>query len=162
MVKTRIDRVAAERYAAWNDFVRRQNDDTIPHCDSRILHYPADCEYCARPKWTERRVALKIAFTGRDAVADEVPCEADATRPRGAENDHRRWAGNKPTSATGDASWPRETGASVLWYGDKGGRETWPLRERIQLRLWRPIQYVRYRLKGYRRVGMFWVFRGDK
>lgn len=54
---------------------------------------------------------------------DAMPCPADAARPQGAGNDHRRWGGNKPTSADGDPSWPAETAASVMMYGDKGGRE---------------------------------------
>ena len=33
---------------------------------------------------------------------DLLPCPADAARPPGAGNDHRRRGGNKPTSATGD------------------------------------------------------------
>ncbi len=53
---------------------------------------------------------------------DILPCPADFARPPGASNDHRHWAGNKPTSAAGDSSWPRESAASVALYGDQGGR----------------------------------------
>jgi hypothetical protein len=66
---------------------------------------------------------------------DAMPCPADAARPATATNDHRRWGGNKPTSATGDPSWPAESAASVAMYGDKGGRAPWPLRERITRRI---------------------------
>jgi len=109
--------------------------DQFPHCDSFVLHKPGECEYCDRlPDWQELREAWGIAFTGH---SDEItgrwgnesynggpvlPCPADFTRPPGTESDHRRWAGNKPTGATGDGSWPKESFASQVLYGDQGGR----------------------------------------
>ncbi len=54
---------------------------------------------------------------------ERLPCPADAARPPGSPSDHRRWGGNKPTSATGDPSWPAETAASRALYGDRGGRQ---------------------------------------
>jgi hypothetical protein len=84
---------------------------------------------------------------------DRTPCPADADRPPRAANDHRRWGGNKPTTATGDPSWPAESAASHVMYGDRGGREPWPLRERIIGRLRRPLEDRRLRRRGFRRVG---------
>lgn len=149
------------------------SDLTYPHCDSRVLHEPSECEYCdGHPEWQALRKAWGIAFTGHPPRAglprckrpmqetfpgyglgvaceqprghegechpypawDTTPCPADAGRPPGSVADHRRWAGNKPTSATGDPSWPAESPASRVLYGDKGGRVPWPLRERIMRR----------------------------
>jgi hypothetical protein len=152
--------VARYRYDVWNDFVRAARDGTIPHCDSRILHHPDDCAYCDRPEWTKARETIGVEFTGRPTRLGFVSCEADASRPSGATNDHRRWAGNKPTSATGDPSWPFETAASQIFYGDKGGRAPWPIAERAWLRATRPYRRLRMRLRGWRREGPFWV-RGE-
>lgn len=99
----------------------------FPHCDSRILHAPGECDYCDRhPEWQKLREAWEIAFTGHQPVGQQLPCPADYNRPPGSEGDHRRWAGNKPTSATGDPNWPAETPSSVAMYGDRGGRAPWP------------------------------------
>jgi hypothetical protein len=96
-----------------------------PHCDSRILHAPQECEYCDHYSLQQHeRIRDGIAFTGHDPVGNQVPCPADVARPKGASNDHRRWGGNKPTGALGDPSWPQETYASVAFYGDQGGRST--------------------------------------
>ena len=51
---------------------------------------------------------------------EALPCPADAARPPGSGSDHRRWGGNKPTSAKGNPSWPAETAASRMMYGDMG------------------------------------------
>lgn len=115
-----------QRWWAWNNWVSERlesgKDTTIPHCDSRILHAPEECEYCDRPDWTRERLKTKLTFTGRSPVDGESPCEADATRGPGTSGDHRRWGGNKPTGSEGDATWPEETLASHIMYGDKGGR----------------------------------------
>jgi len=66
----------------------------------------------------------------------QLPCPADMDRPPGASNDHRRWGGNKPTSARGDPAWPAETGASVMSYGDMGGRAPWPNTLVRRIRRW--------------------------
>jgi hypothetical protein len=153
---------AVQRYAAWHEFVRRATDDTIPHCDSRILHHPDDCDYCNRPDWTKARAELGIEFTGREQRPGFVPCEADVDRPAGAHNDHRRWGGNKPTSATGDPEWPVETYTSYVLYGDKGGRAPWPFTERLKRRVRRPFTYARMRLRGFRRIDGFWTYGGHK
>ena len=115
---------ATERYRLYNEAVRDNADEygTIPHCDSRILHRPDDCEYCDRPDLQGARRQLGIAFTGEAPHGEQIPCEADLTRPQGEDNDHRRWGGNKPTSAIGDPTWPTETFASHVMYGDMGGR----------------------------------------
>ena len=99
---------------------------TIPHCDQRILHHPLDnCVYCnEHPEWQEARELWGIAFTGHAPVGDQIACPADRMRPAGSPSDHRRWGGNKPTSAEGDPSWPQETPASLMMYGDMGGRGT--------------------------------------
>ena len=52
-----------------------------------------------------------------------MPCPADAARPPGSPSDHRRWGGNTATSRRGDPSQPVQTTASVMLYGDQGGRE---------------------------------------
>jgi hypothetical protein len=110
-----------EKYAAF--VTGRIDDDRVqyaaPHCDSRILHAPSECEYCAdQPELQGKRWLLGIAHTGHAPGRGEIPCEADATRPPDSESDHRRWGGNKPTSANGDDSWPEETFASKVMYGD--------------------------------------------
>jgi hypothetical protein len=94
----------------------------FPHCDQRILHGPRDgCGYCdAHPEWQELREAWSIAFTGHPPEPGGLPCPADAARPPGSAADHRLWGGNKPASA--DSSWPEETLASRMLYGDP---ETW-------------------------------------
>lgn len=110
--------LAQERYALWNAWVAQAGEQTIPHCDSRILHNPAICEYCDRPGWQAARKAMGIAWTGQEVIPDGfVRCEADVVRPPDSEADHRRWGGNKPTSAFDDPSWPEETLASQIFYG---------------------------------------------
>lgn len=128
VVVTKYDDVDAKaRWSAWNQFVNRADkrpwNDTIPHCDSRILHAPDECTYCDRPRWQRARKRFGIANTGHQPAVGEVPCEADATRgPESGVADHRRWGGNKPTSAVGNPEWPEETGVSRAFYGDMGGR----------------------------------------
>ena len=118
--------------------------DRYPHCDSRVVHAPGECTYCDdQPTLQIARLTANIAFTGYEPKPGQFPCPADAARPTNTPSDHRRWAGNKPTSATGDATWPRETFASVVLYGDKGGRADWPLRERVVLRVKRWVGRLR-------------------
>jgi len=111
-----------EKYAAYNAFVSELLESgeyvAIPHCDSRILHHRLQCEYCAEATELQaKRWELGIATTGFTPLDWQIPCEADAKRPPGSESDHRRWGGNKPTSAKGDPSWPEETFASRVMYG---------------------------------------------
>lgn len=175
----------------------QQHTAQFPHCDTRVLHAPGECEYCdRRSEWQELREAWGIAYTGHPPRAglprcrrpmnetfpgygpgvrceqprghedecrpypawDSQPCPADAARPQGASNDHRRWGGNKPTGATGDPSWPAETTASVVMYGDKGGREAWPLAERIRRRVRRPFEDRQKRRRGWRKENGWWRF----
>ena len=95
-----------------------------PHCDSRILHAPGECKYCDNhPEWQADRVVKHIAFTGHSPLEGQVPCPADVARPPGSESDHRRWAGNKPTNPV-DGTWPEETFASRVLYGELESRVT--------------------------------------
>ncbi len=80
-----------------------------------------------------------------------MPCPADYDRPPDSSSDHRRWGGNKPTSATGNSEWPAESAASVMMYGDKGGRKPWPRLERIRARLARPLKERRMRRARWHR-----------
>lgn len=68
----------------------------FPHCESRILHAPGECEFCdACPDLQELRVAWNIAFTGhKTADVDQLPCPADHAVTMGARGDHRKWFGN--------------------------------------------------------------------
>lgn len=131
----------------------------FPHCDQRVLHEPGTCEFCDRhPDWQALREAWGIAFTGRAPAPGMLPCPADAARPAGSPADHRRWGGNKPTSAEGDPSWPQESAASQVLYGDKGGREPWPLPERIRRQLMRPLEAWRLKRAGFRRDRGWWRY----
>lgn len=142
----------------------------FPHCDSFILHAPGECEYCdGHPDWQALRHFWGIAFTGHpagnDRMSDEpvLPCPADFTRPPGSRSDHRRWGGNTATAQRGDPSMPRQTTASVIMYGDQGGREPWPLPERIANRvIRRPIDNLKKRLRGWHKENGFWVYGGHR
>jgi hypothetical protein len=84
------------------------------------LHAPGECEFCdERSVWQELREAWGICFTGHQPADWYIlPCPADFSRPPGSASDHRRWGGNKPTSARDDdPNWPEETWASRLLYG---------------------------------------------
>jgi hypothetical protein len=61
-------------------------------------------------------------------------------------------------SATGDPSWPAETAASRALYGDKGGRQAWPLAERLRRRVARPFSDWRKRRAGWRKENGWWRF----
>ena len=66
----------------------------FPHCDSRILHAPGECEYCDHnPVWQELRAAWGIAFTGYEPDGTELP--DPATHARGAKSVNS-WIGNVP------------------------------------------------------------------
>jgi hypothetical protein len=67
-----------------------------PHCDSRILHAPGECEFCdLHPKWQELRGGWGVAFTGHAPQGDEMACPADRARPAGSEGDHRQWVATR-------------------------------------------------------------------
>lgn len=71
----------------------------FPHCDSRVLHAPLECEYCdMHPEWQALRQAWGIAFTGYEPEQKELP--DPATHARGLNTVHA-WSGNAPR--------PRET-----------------------------------------------------
>jgi hypothetical protein len=110
---------AYEKYAAFvAELLASGEYVTIPHCDSRILHDENECEYCRdAPELQAKRKELGIAFTGHAPGLDMIPCPADFERPPGSKSDHRRWGGNKPTSAKDDPSWPEETFESKMMYG---------------------------------------------
>jgi hypothetical protein len=64
-----------------------------PHCDSKVLHAPGECEYCDHyPEKQEERVAKKINFTGHNDP-DKSQCPAEQARPLETIN---RWHGNVP------------------------------------------------------------------
>lgn len=71
----------------------------FPHCDSRVLHAPRECEYCdEHPDWQELRRAWAINFTGHHLEATEyggkyLPCPSEANRPLSLIN---QWDGNVP------------------------------------------------------------------
>ncbi len=64
-----------------------------PHCDSKILHAPGDCEYCDKqPEWQELRQLWGIGFTGHsDEEGNVTPCPSELVRPLSVIN---RWPGN--------------------------------------------------------------------
>lgn len=71
------------------------DEPQYPHCDTRVLHKPGDCEYCDRhPEWQLLRKRWGIAFTGEQPLAGQLPCPADFNRPPDSPSDHRRWYGN--------------------------------------------------------------------
>ena len=42
----------------------------FPHCDTRVLHAPGECEFCdGQPVWQALRRAWGIAFTGHPPLA---------------------------------------------------------------------------------------------
>lgn len=63
-----------------------------PHCDSRILHAPGECEVCDHfPGWQDLRMLWGIAFTGYTAEGKELPCPADYARGES----HKLWPNNR-------------------------------------------------------------------
>lgn len=65
--------------------------EQTPHCDSRILHAPTECDFCdAHPTWQALRKIWGIAFTGYEPEGKELPCPADHARG----DNHKKWYGN--------------------------------------------------------------------
>lgn len=63
----------------------------FPHCDSRILHAPGECDYCDKhPDWQALRIAWGIAFTNYKPEGMELPCPANHVRGE----DVNKWGGN--------------------------------------------------------------------
>lgn len=94
-----------------------------PHCDSRVLHAPGECEHCDHyPERQRARQNGRVAFTGHEPTEDQLPCPADAARPPGSTSDHRRWYGNVATSQEP----VDETEASkVLYFRTPTGSKPW-------------------------------------
>jgi hypothetical protein len=131
---------------------------SFPHCDWRVLHAPDECEFCDdHPDWQAERVAKGYAFTGHSS-SELLPCPADEARPPGGSADHRRWGGNTATSKRGDPTQPAQTFASVMLYGDQGGRVRWPLPERILRRARRPIENAGRRWRGWKVRDGWWSY----
>lgn len=65
---------------------------TYPHCDSRVLHAPGECEYCDRyaADLQAQRIDQRINFTGY-TDPDLLPDPATQARPMETIN---RWGGN--------------------------------------------------------------------
>lgn len=75
----------------------------FPHCDTRVLHAPDECEYCDMyPDWQKLRRMWGIAFTGHRPRDAELPCPADYHRPPGSPSDHRHWPGNVAWKGQGE------------------------------------------------------------
>lgn len=65
----------------------------FPHCDSRILHAPGECEVCDNySDWQELRKVWKINFTGHHDQGLQV-CPAELARPI---ETIEKWYGNVP------------------------------------------------------------------
>lgn len=70
------------------------NNVSMPHCDSRILHAPGECQYCDKyPDDQALRIRLRIAFTGHSPREDERACPADVAR---TPDHYNAWPGNRP------------------------------------------------------------------
>lgn len=157
-----------ESVLEWKDDWHLEGN-MIPHCDSRVLHAPGECDYCDKyPRAQAERMKARICFTGKTPEHMAIlaggratlwdPCPADQARPPQTSADHRRWAGNKPTSAKGEPSWPTETVASAMFYGDQGGRAPWPKKEVVRRRTLRPLNNLGYWLQGYQTMDGLRVF----
>ena len=66
----------------------------FPHCDTKVLHAPGECEFCdTHPDWQELREVWGIRFTGHSEPG-KVPCPAERERDIDTIN---RWGGNRTT-----------------------------------------------------------------
>lgn len=64
----------------------------FPHCDSKVLHAPGECQYCDKhPEWQQLRQVWGVAFTGYDYENDELPDPATYARGLDVVN---HWPGN--------------------------------------------------------------------
>jgi hypothetical protein len=67
--------------------------EQYPHCDSRVLHAPGECEYCdEHADWQELRQTWGINFTGHHDPAKLI-CPAQRERPL---DSIHAWGGNAP------------------------------------------------------------------
>ncbi|SRR5258708_24877162 len=63
----------------------------FPHCDSKILHKPGECEYCdGHPDWQELRTLWNVNFTGHYDL-DKMLCPAEQYRDKSVMD---QWSGN--------------------------------------------------------------------
>lgn len=66
----------------------------FPHCDSRVLHAPGECEFCDQcGLWQALRMAWGIAFTNYEPDDDKKELPDPATYARGAVVNW--WPGNR-------------------------------------------------------------------
>ncbi len=66
---------------------------TYPHCDSNIVHFPGECDYCDMyPQLQAKRLMDRINFTGHNDPSLS-PCPADKTR---GHETYNKWPGNRP------------------------------------------------------------------
>lgn len=66
-----------------------------PHCDSRVLHAPDECKYCAMDKYKplhEERERLGVNHTGHT----DRPWSCPAERARSSDS-LNSWPGNRPS-----------------------------------------------------------------
>lgn len=69
--------------------------DTMPHCDSAVLHAPGVCEYCDQyPSWQRAREMARVGFTGDAPRPGWLPCPSTFHRPLTVIN---QWPGNQPS-----------------------------------------------------------------
>lgn len=65
-----------------------------PHCDSRVLHKPGECQYCDMyPDRQAARELMGICFTGEKPDDFKGPCPSDYHRGRAGAHS---WIGNAP------------------------------------------------------------------
>jgi hypothetical protein len=78
----------------------REGEICGPHCDSRILHAPGECEVCDYfPTLQKAREVWGITFTGRP-ISEKQPIECPAVQAREMEN-LSAWGGNVPQRPAG-------------------------------------------------------------
>lgn len=104
----------------------------FPHCDSRILHAPGECEYCDEvPEWQELRKAWGIAFTGRvpAIAADRCGKVLPGERPAGRVSVCMQAAGHgDDVPHSGQEPWealPCPADYAVA-RGERGDYDAWP------------------------------------
>jgi hypothetical protein len=90
-------------FAAVSDDDYQTVEAPFPHCDSRILHSPTECQYCDEyPILQAERIARSIAFSGHVPVKGQTPCPADAAVASGERGDYNQWGGNVAQPTGGD------------------------------------------------------------
>lgn len=88
------------KQVAPDDSTVRNHIGQFPHCDSRVLHAPGECDYCDRhPEWQALRFAWRIAFTGYEPDTDQKELPDPATHARSFES-LNAWEGNQAHKET--------------------------------------------------------------